>query len=65
MKDPRWYAVYGVMIAAQVQEYRNRTLESPDDKMMDGFHEDASTIADMAVDAAEREEAWKQKRAGG
>jgi hypothetical protein len=65
MKDPRWYAVYGAMIAAQVQEYRNRTSNCTDDKMMDGFHEEAETIADMAVEATAREEAWKQKRAGG
>ena len=52
-RNARWCAVYGAMIAAQVQEYRNRTSNCVDDKMMEGFHEEAETIADMAEEASD------------
>ena len=52
-KPRRWLAIYGAYIAAQVQEQIRVTGDAYISlKMMKGFMEEAETIADLEVEAA-------------
>ena len=43
-----WSAVFGAMVVAQVTEHRRLTGEYTDEERMDGFVEEAITVADDA-----------------
>jgi len=50
-KSRRWLAIYGAVIALQVQEYCELTSERPDVRYMKHFIEEAEAIADLEIEA--------------
>jgi hypothetical protein len=53
-RQERWLSVYGAFVAQQVQQCIIEGRGAPDEKAMQGYVEEAITVADMAEEAFEK-----------